>query len=48
VFKGIYMRWPPRQFDRLPLDPSRVQPDQWSLIDREVMRFRKNAGSRAA
>jgi len=43
VFRGIYNRWPPRQFDGIRADAAKVTPDQWSLVDREVRRFRKNS-----
>jgi superfamily II DNA or RNA helicase len=48
IWKGIYERWPPRSFDSIPCDPSRVTPDQYSLVEREVRRFRKNSTQRAA
>lgn len=47
IWKGIYERWPPRSFDQIPCDPSRVTPDQYSLVEREVRRFRKNAARSA-
>jgi superfamily II DNA or RNA helicase len=49
IWKGVYpgAKLPRGMYDA-PGDPSRVQPDEWSLVDREVKRFRKMAGSRAA
>jgi DNA repair protein RadD len=43
IWKGIYERWPPRRFDSIPCDPSRVTADQYSLVEREVRRFRQHA-----
>ncbi len=43
IWKGIYERWPPRSFDQVPANPAAVQPDQYSLIEREVRRFRKHS-----
>lgn len=43
IWKGIYERWPPRAFESAPVDHSAVTPDQFSLIEREVKRFRKMA-----
>lgn len=43
IFKGIYERWPPRAFDSIGVNHERVTPDQFSLIDREIRRFRKTA-----
>jgi DNA repair protein RadD len=42
IWKGIYERWPPRSFDQIHCDPSRVTPDQYALVEREVRRFRKH------
>lgn len=48
IWKGIYERWPPKSFDAIAANPASVTPDQWSLIDREVRRFRKNNKRKAA
>jgi hypothetical protein len=32
----------PRGFFDVKADPGKVQPDQWSLVEREVRRFRKS------
>src|SRR5690606_34642167 len=50
IWRDIYpgAKLPRGLFDG-PFNPGRVEPDQWSLIDREVRRFRKgNARRRAA
>lgn len=47
IWKGIYERWPPRGFDRAPVNHAAVTPDQFSLIEREVKRFRKKMRSAA-
>lgn len=48
IWKGIYERWPPKSFDAIAANPASVTPDQWSLINREVRRFRKNNKRKAA
>lgn len=43
IWFGIYEgAKPPRGFFDTKADPGKVQPDQWSLIEREVRRFRKS------
>lgn len=49
IWVGIYEgAKPPRGFFDAKADPSRVEPDQWSLVDREVARFRKSSKRSAA
>lgn len=49
VWFGIYEgARPPRGFFDGKADPGKVQPDEWSLIEREVTRFRRNNQRRAA
>ena len=49
IWFGIYEgAKPPRGFFDAKADPSRVEPDQWSLVDREVARFRKSSKRSAA
>lgn len=49
VWAGIYPGAKlPRGLYDAPCHPERVQPDEWSLIDREIKRFRKASGRRAA
>jgi superfamily II DNA or RNA helicase len=45
IFPGAKL---PRGLYDAPHDPERVQPDEWSLIDREVRRFRKSSSPRPA
>jgi DNA repair protein RadD len=49
VWAGIYpgSRLPHGLYEA-PCDPARVKLDEWGLIEREVRRFRKTAGRRAA
>jgi len=49
IWAGIYPGSKlPRGLYDVACDPSRVQVDEWSLIEREVKRFRKNPGRKAA
>lgn len=49
IWFGIYDgAKPPRGFFDTKADPGKVQPDEWSLIDREVRRFRKKSARRDA
>ncbi|GAC1572968.1 MAG: hypothetical protein NVS3B5_02180 [Sphingomicrobium sp.] len=41
IWKGIFEQWPPRSFDGVKANHEAVTPDQYSLIEREVRRFRK-------
>lgn len=45
VFPGAKL---PRGLYDAPCQPDRVQPDEWSLIEREIKRFRKVSSRRAA
>lgn len=49
IWYGIYpgSKLPRGLFDA-PCDQASIEADEWGLIDREVKRFRKNAGRRAA
>ncbi|MGV8833265.1 MAG: DEAD/DEAH box helicase [Devosia sp.] len=49
IWNGIYpgAKMPSGLYDA-PYDAARVQPDEWSLIEREIKRFRKSSGRRAA
>lgn len=49
IWFGIYEgAEPPRGFFDAKHDPAKVKPDEWSLIDREVRRFRKSHKPRKA
>lgn len=49
IWKGIYpgVKLPNGLYDA-PFDAGKVQPDEWSLIEREIKRFRKSSKARAA